>query len=167
MMQSSAWELNATNKRPFSTQMILPPRPDPAEGNHTDQKPLQWKCSWVSLACKSHQLNENLCNWRHNPHLPWGSLRIFFQQQFSGEPRSMVIHSIHARAWDFLRREILLFIADRPPRWHSLSEKWLEPLALSDPRAADKPLKSLASMHFSQCINSRGSLDEMSSNFCF
>lgn len=79
----------------------------------------------------------------------------------------MVIHSIHARAWDFLRREILLFIADRPPRWHSLSEKWLEPLALSNSRAADEPLKSLASMHFSQCINSRGSLDEMSSNFCF
>lgn len=164
-MQLSAWELNATNKSPFSSQMVLPPRPDPTEGNHTNQKPP--KCSRVSLACKSRQLNENLCNWHHNPQLPWGSLRISFQQQFSGEPRSMVIYSIHARAWDFLRREILLFIADRPPRWHSLSEKWLEPLALGDPRAADKPLKSLAIMHFSQCINSRGWLDEMSSNFCF
>ena len=58
----------------------------------------------------------------------------------------METHSIHARAWGFLRREVLLFTADKPPRWHSLSEKWLEPLALGDPRAADMPLGSLASV---------------------
>lgn len=129
--------------------------------------PGQYRCiSGSSLGCKSCSFKENIlhiCN--RKPYLSPRLRKHFPPNTELVEQRDVIRElSITLTLMPYLETssggDAFLFRADKPPRWHSLSEKLLEPPAPGDHRAVYEYLGGLTTVPFLQFVNLRGTLEE-------